>query len=359
MNVRSPSIELCLLASLCLAGLFLGCGTEDSPKRSGSPSEASNSGSPVPRRAANLLIEAKDALEGGQFRTALALADSAERIAPEGTDVASLYFLRGRVYAQLRQYEHAKAAYEKTVEIRPDYRGGWFRLGHLAFRRAKYREALDYYQSERRHQGNHPMILHQIGRCYTHLGKRDSARQAFQQTVAQDTTFARAFLELSKLDEEQGEYDTALSNAKQALRLEPDNPEYRYQYGSLLFQMGRVKESLQPLRQVVAEAPSNRGAHYYLGQALARRGKNEEAREHLSEAERLRKLENKIDKLEGEAEVYSQQPERWIKLGRALRQAGKIDKAIEAYTIAQTLDPRNQVIRDTLKQLREGEQQSM
>jgi tetratricopeptide (TPR) repeat protein len=342
-----------LLASLCLTGILFGCSANESSNSDETVSTPGESRPAVPRQAARLLVEAREHLKQGRFRNALVVADSAERAAPEGADTSPIYFFRGRVFTQLRQYEHAKAAFEKAVELRPDYRGGWYQLGNLAFHRGKYREAVEYYQTERKHHGDHARILYQMGRCYTHLGRRDSARKAFERATTLDSTFARAYMELSELEEEEGNFEQALSFARQALGTPSANTESRYQYGSLLFQMGRVEKALDPLRHVIAEDSSHRGAHYYLGQALARQGHSEEAEEYLEKADRLRTLDKEIEQLEREAELYSRQPKRWMELGSTLRRAGRIEEAIKAYTIAQTLEPQNQRIRDTLAQLRQ------
>ncbi len=339
-----------ILAALLL-GLIAGCTSGDDTSPSGRREPAQTS-TQVPRRAANLLVEAKAALKKGQFRRALALTDSAASEAPEGTDLSPLPFFRGRVFSQLKQYEYARKSFLEAVERRPGYRGAWYQLGNLAFQRAKYQDALEYYQNERKHQGRHARISYQIGRCFSHMGKRDSARQAFRRTLTQDSTFARAWMELSTLEDEHGNYKPALQYARRALQFAPDNTEYRYQKAYLLFQMGRIAESTPLLKQVIADDSSHQGAHYYLGQALARQGQTAEAKKKLARAENLRKLNKRIDNLESQAKIYSQQPDRWMKLGSALRRAGRVREAIEAYTIAQTLQPQNRAVHDSLTDLR-------
>ena len=80
------------------------------------------------------------------------------------------------------QHDRAKSAYEKLVKIDPDYLSAWFKLGNNAYRKKQYREAINFYNHEligkltnTLQSKDKQITMLQIGRCYIHIGKVDSA----------------------------------------------------------------------------------------------------------------------------------------------------------------------------------------
>lgn len=284
-----------------------------------------------------LLKAGERALERRDFARALAMTDSVERVAPEQPD---LYQLRGRIFAEMADFEQAERAYRRTLALDPDYRGVWHNLGNNAARQSNFREAIRYYRRELEHHPD-PHTWLSIGRAYRELGVADSARHAYEHALAIDSTYAPLHRELARLYEEEAAYEEGLVHARRALALEQDHPLSRYLVGLLLFRSGQPQEALPHLRRAVEQAPRHHEAQYALGQVLVRLGREEEAEPVLDRAESLRALQANISDMQAVIRSDPDDPYPHAGLGSLLRQAGRYNDALHAYMIALSLDSSN------------------
>lgn len=304
-------------------------------------------GSPVVQ---SYLKKGTGALRAQEFRTGLAMADSAAMHADHTKESADVAMLRGRIHSEMGQFEEAEAAYQRALEHEPDYPGVRLNLGNNAYRRSQYREAIDQYRVElERHPG--PAPWRGIGRAYVELGAADSAETAFQSAIRRDSTYAPAYHSLALLYEDQGRFDQALRHARRALGSDSQNVGFEYQVGALELRSGNHAEALRHLVRVVEEQPWHQGAHYNIGQALARLGHQEKAKEFMDRAEDLRQLESKIQHLQSTVRSVPDDPYAHAALGSALRRAGRNNDAMHAYKTASYLAPDNTDIRNNIANL--------
>jgi tetratricopeptide (TPR) repeat protein len=321
--------------------LLCGCQSESDKQQHSKTAQQRQSTDP---NVAKFLVRAQDAFSQRAYNEALALADSAEGLAPHLADAP---FLRGLIFTELRRYKEAEEAYNKVLSLDPYYQGVWLNLGSTALRRGDARKALSLYQKELK---TYPTsaALHQIGRVYASLGKADSARHAYEQAIVLDSTFATAYLRLAELYKEGGELDRALRYARQGLALQPDNLNYRYFIGSLLLLNGQVQEAVVELEAVVAKRPWHYWANYNLGQAFVRLGRQDEGKRYLAKAESLQAELKNVQDWENLVENNPDQLMLWVNYGEALRRAGRIEEAIEAYQVAISLEPRFVALQNNL-----------
>lgn len=331
------TIHSTLLLMLLLAILFLeGCDSNDSLS-----DEAYVPASEV------LLYQSNEALRQHEFQFAIRLVDSAAAIAPQNPNVP---FLKARIYSELGRWNTADSAYKETLGLKPDYRGVWNNLGNNAFRQQNFLAAVNYYRKEL--QENPASIPWRgLGRAYVELGKVDSARSAFQEAIRIDSSFTPAYLSLTFLLEDEGEYEAALSHISQALAITPENTEYRYMVGVLQFKTMDYESAVATLRPVVEKWPWHHGSHYNLGQALVRSGEKEAGKEFLDKAEEVRAAQAKIEHLESTVRSLPDNPMSHAALGFALRKAQRFNDAMHAYKVALYLDPQNPEIRNNIANL--------
>ena len=327
-----PSAGSRALASLLIGGIFVaaGCGGDTDPLSR--TEQARRNADP---QGVEFLLEAQQTYEAGFYNEALVLADSAAQYIPELADVS---FLRGRILTAMRQFGQAEAAYLKTLEIDPEYPGVYLNLGNSAYLRGDPEEALALYRKEVGAAGT-AAYLTQLGRVYADLGKADSARWAYERAIAADSTSPTAYMRLGQVYEDAGDFEQALRYSRKGLALRPDNLDYAYVVGVQMLRRGDLDGAADVLTRVTEEMPWHYAAHYNLGQALTGLGQDERSAEVLARADTLLEQQKKITRWENLIESNSDEPMLWVNYGNSLRSAGRVDDAIEALTVAYSLQP--------------------
>lgn len=324
-----------LLALLIIGIGAAGCGSEQETLPPADP------------LAQTYLMRGTDALERNEFSRALAYADSVERRVPDSPDA---HFLRGRAYADLGNLAAADSAYERVITMRPDYPGVWHNRGNSAYRQQQYSAAIAHYHKEL--EANPAAAPWRgIGRSYIEVGKADSARYAFEQALAIDTTYAPAHFNLALLYEDEGNIEAALRHAGRALRLDPENLDFRYLIGSYLLKLGRSEEAVEHLLAVAEAKPWHHASHYNLGQALLRIGRTEQGTLMLDRAERLRAQDAKVVQLLNSVQSVPNDPLAHAALGSTLRLAGRNREAMRALKMSYHLDPGNLEVQNNIANL--------
>lgn len=331
-----------MLTAVVLALLGAGCSSEEAgPARAEQPRQF------VAPRAAALLREGEAAYRRGAYQQALALADSAERVAPGLADVP---FFRGTVYLDMKRLDLARPAFERAIELDSAYPGARMRLGDIELAFGNPNEAVRWYRREEAVQP-HSTLYEKIGRIYAEAGVADSAQTAYRHAIALDSANSTAHMLYGQLLERLGDYETALVHSRKALALRPDSPNYQFVVGSQLFRSGRVEEASGYLKQAADALPLHYPAQYNLGQVLLRLGREEEANYYLAQADSARALLNQITQAEQATSRNPGEIEHWIRLGDLFRRAAMPDRAVEALTMAANIQPGNLDVQSSMAKI--------
>lgn len=298
-------------------------------------------------RSQALLLQGTNALEAHEFQWALLFADSAEAFTPELPDAA---FLRGRVYSELGHFERAAVEYAQTLNRDPQYRGVWHNIGNNEFRKNQFEEAIVNYEKE---IALHPAPIpwRGMGRALVELGRPDSARYAFEQAIAMDSTYGPAHFNLALLLEDEGEFVDALHHAREAVLRNPDDLDYQYLMASLMVTNELFEEAIPHLLEVTKAWTWHHASHYKLGQSFVRIGRQEDGQALLKHAETLRAQDASIMQLLNSVRSAPDDPLSHAALGSALRLAGRYQDAMRAYKIARYLDPANLEVQTNMANL--------
>ena len=120
-------------------------------------------------------------------------------------------------------------------------------------------------------------------------GDTDAARAAYHAAMdameANDLGVQRPRLtaDLARIDERDGDYESAVANFREAMRLAPTRNHHR-EIGAALRKAGRLDEAEAEVREALRLRPADPHAHLELALLLESRGDAEGAREHLQGA---------------------------------------------------------------------------
>jgi tetratricopeptide (TPR) repeat protein len=112
-------------------------------------------------------------------------------------------------------------------------------------------------------------------------GHPAQAHQAFSSILTVDPENSTAHANLSWLEEQEGNYEEALSHARAAVEAASREPVHHYNLGNLLARLGRDEEAVESLRRAVELNPEFAAAHNELGNIYLRLDRPAEARQAL------------------------------------------------------------------------------
>ncbi len=125
---------------------------------------------------------------------------------------------------------------------------------------------------------------------YVQVGHWRNSYELFTHTIRVTKPNAQARLNLGGFMQEQGKVAEAIRQFREALRIEPDNTDIMYSLACVLTNRGKtedLKEAITLFQGVLKVAPGGELTHNYLGVALAKSGRLDDAIVHFEEALRL------------------------------------------------------------------------
>lgn len=284
------------------------------------------------------------AFQQGNHNLAMAYLDSARNAVPE---LADIYFMRGRIFAQMNRWEQSQMAYQDVLKRDVAYKGAHHNMGVNFFRRGLFRQAVASFKAEEQILPTTQLYL-ELGKTYSKLGEPDSALTAFEQSIALDSENPTAYMWLGQLMEETGELEKALAYSLKGAELRPENNDYAYIIGTLYNRMGQTDKAIEYLEPVAEAQPWHQGAQYNLGQALLRVGEQEQAEFYLAQADSAQQLQQAINEAENGINAEPDNPVAWITLANLLWQSRQYEKAIDSYQNGVTMDPTNVAMQNNL-----------
>jgi len=141
--------------------------------------------------------------------------------------------------------------------------------------------------------------------------------------------------DVALLHAEAGHFDRTVEHFAETARLRPDSAAAHYNVGNALFRVGRQAEAIESLRKALALQPDYALAHDGLGVALFAQGQLEEAIQHYGRA----------------LELDSRNAEARYHLAVALRRVGRLREALAQYRQLLAMDPGREAVKAELADL--------
>ncbi len=238
------------------------------------------------------------------------------------SDVAKLYFELGYAFEKTDQFDSARAAYQKCLQLNPGYSGVYRQLGYIAYAKEEYTSALENFREfERRAKSPSTDYLYWYRKGYANnaLKQYDSARTALLKSLELRKTYTNTYLELGfaatktlQAEEAIGYFqkaieidpkshtpyngigevyrdvkkdmDEAMTWYRKTLALNVNERKANYGMGYCLNAKGRYAEAIPMLRRAIESEPDYTAAFVELGYSLFKTGNNTDAVYHLRKA---------------------------------------------------------------------------
>jgi tetratricopeptide (TPR) repeat protein len=238
----------------------------------------------------------------------------------------------GLALADKGQLDEAIAEYRDALRLKEDSPEDHTNLGVALAAKGRLEEAIDEYRKALASKGPFPeaYIAHSgLGTALADQGRLDEAikehREAIRLTRDNARDNARAHCDLGRtLCDGKHDYDGAIAEFREALRLQKDYPVAQTNLGNALYAKGLLDDAIAEYRAALASKrpfPQAYRAHSGLGNALSAKGRHDEAIEQCIKAISLKKGD----------------PGAHYSLGATLAAKGQLDQAIAEYTKALSL----------------------
>jgi tetratricopeptide (TPR) repeat protein len=157
------------------------------------------------------------ALEGiGRWQEAQQHYQQAVALAPAAVEV---HYNLGNSWRQLKHFDAALAAYQKSLELNPDYMPSLVNLGHMYFIEVKdSSQAIQFYQKAVQLETREPAVYQNLGSILHKRGEYGAALQIYTKGLTQIPSQVIFYLGLAMAHDRLGQRQRALDNYRTFLR---------------------------------------------------------------------------------------------------------------------------------------------
>jgi tetratricopeptide (TPR) repeat protein len=136
----------------------------------------------------------------------------------------------GVIYLDQNKLDQAEQAFQKTVEIDPEFKTGYMNLGVVYDRKNQLDRALEMYKTVLSKYPEYPLGLLNLGIGYRRLNRLDEAMEQFQKAVKVKPDYANAWSEIGYVYLLKENYREAIKYYTISLKYDP---KYRYTLANL------------------------------------------------------------------------------------------------------------------------------
>jgi tetratricopeptide (TPR) repeat protein len=227
-----------------------------------------------------LVALGKEHFQRGDYSLA---AGHLEQVAARGAKFADVHHMLGVIYHHLGEFEPAQRAFEKALQINPDYIEAALNLaivcndlGQYERAQAVYGDAIQRARSPQKRDpnGDEPLDpytrgkianLHAaVGDGYLSVRRPNDAASEYRRALALCPTFVDLRLKLAHALQEAADVDAALAEFRLAVQHAPAYLPARVALGTALYSGGKLDEALAQWEEVLRIDPQHRTAGMYL-----------------------------------------------------------------------------------------------
>ena len=148
-----------------------------------------------------------------------------------------------------RDFTGAEREYQEAIRIKPDYAEAINNLGRVRMERRDFLGAEAAFRKAIRVRPAYPDPYNNLGNSLKKQGDPAGAATAYLKAIELDPKLLGAYFNLGELYYGTGKMEAAVTKFQAVLRIDPDEPETLVYLGLALSRLGRFDEALAPLRR--------------------------------------------------------------------------------------------------------------
>jgi len=191
-----------------------------------------------------------------------------------------------------------------------------------AYRSKRYSDAVSGFTAYTRTKPSNPFGFYMLGLSAWKSGDLKTAEQAFRQSLALDSTHVKSYLNLSRVQIESGQPDSALVTIESVLKIDETSSEAFRLQGRAHDALGESTAAVRSYHEALSLDPEDVWSMNNLGLSLIHQGAFDDA---------LRPLARAVELEPGVATFQNN-------LGMALERTGQFTAAADAYRAAVSID---------------------
>jgi tetratricopeptide (TPR) repeat protein len=193
-------------------------------------------------------------------------------------------------------YGNAQRALQDELRLHPDDQEAIYFLGGVYYAKNVYPQALNAYQHLVRLNPQSYQAFDALGLSCQADGQKERAREAFKRAeeLSRKTgpPFDAPFTHSANLLLEMHRPDEALTDAREALRINPGSGGNRYLVGKALFQKNDLQGALPEINQSIGMGYTLAEPHYLLGKIYQKLGQQDKAKNEFAIFQKLSEKEH-------------------------------------------------------------------
>ena len=191
------------------------------------------------------------------------------------------WYKKGNSLARQKKDEQALVAYEKAIQIKPNYADAWLEKGHSLNRLQRYPEAVNSYQEVIKIDPSSDEAWLYLGHISFNAGNYEEAVKAYQKVINLKSNknvdqiflhFSQALLNLNRQEE-------AIAVLEEGIIINPQEYRLWITKASYLYYLKKYQEVIDCCQKAIAIHPQNTKLWYYLGISLQQLERYQEAKD--------------------------------------------------------------------------------
>lgn len=194
-----------------------------------------------------------------------------DRLSPEAWCVV------GNCFSLQKEHETALVFFARSLQLNPSFTYTHTLSGYEYMANEDFDKAVACFRNAIRLDERHYNAWYGLGAIYHRQEKYDLAEYHFQHAVAINSQSSVLRCNLGMSQYSNGKAMQALDTLVEAFRLDPNNPQARFQRATIYVQLNRPEDALKELEKVRDAAPREATVHFAMGKVLKRLGRSEQA----------------------------------------------------------------------------------